>query len=93
MSFLHTLSQTIQDRKTNPKQGSYTNQLFNAGEDEIVKKVGEEAVEVILAVKGQGNERVISESADLIYHLLVLLAHKGLTLEDVERELERRHGK
>jgi phosphoribosyl-ATP pyrophosphohydrolase len=93
MSFLHTLFQTIQDRKANPKQGSYTNQLFSAGEDEIVKKVGEEAVEIILAAKGQGDQRLIEESADLIYHLLVLLAHKGLTLEDVERELERRHKK
>jgi phosphoribosyl-ATP pyrophosphohydrolase len=93
MSFLHTLFQTIQDRKANPKPGSYTNQLFSAGEDEIVKKVGEEAVEIILAAKGQGDQRLIEESADLIYHLLVLLAHKGLTLEDVERELERRHKK
>jgi len=93
MSFLHTLFQTIRDRKANPKQGSYTNQLLGAGEDEIVKKVGEEAVEIILAAKGQGDQRLIEESADLIYHLLVLLAYKGLTLEDVERELERRHKK
>jgi len=93
MSFLHTLFQTIQGRKANPKPGSYTNQLFSAGEDEIVKKVGEEAVEIILAAKGQGDQRLIEESADLMYHLLVLLAHKGLTLEDVERELERRHKK
>ncbi len=91
MSFLHTLFQTIQDRKANPKQGSYTNQLFSAGEDEIVKKVGEEVVEIILAAKGQGDQRLIEESADLIYHLLVLLVQRGLTLEDVERELERRH--
>jgi len=93
MSFLHTLFQTIQDRKANPKAGSYTNTLFEMGEDEIVKKVGEEAVEIILAAKGQGDQRLIEESADLIYHLLVLLAQKGLTLEDVERELEKRHKK
>ena len=93
MSFLHTLFQTIQDRKKNPKAGSYTNTLFEMGEDEIIKKVGEESVEIILAAKGQGDQRLIEESADLIYHLLVLLAHKGLTLEDVERELERRHKK
>lgn len=93
MSFLHTLFQTIQDRKKNPKAGSYTNTLFEMGEDEIIKKVGEEAVEIILAAKGQGDQRLIEESADLMYHLLVLLAHKGLTLEDVERELERRHKK
>jgi phosphoribosyl-ATP pyrophosphohydrolase len=61
------------------------------GEDEIVKKIGEESVEVILAVKGQGDERIISETADLFYHALVLLAARGLTLEQVEAELERRH--
>lgn len=90
---LNTLFATIEERKKNPKAGSYTAQLFEAGEDEIVKKVGEESVEVILAVKGQGDQRIIEESADLLYHLLVLLAQKGLTLGDVERELERRHKK
>jgi len=72
---------------------SYTAQLFDAGEDEIVKKIGEEAVEVILAAKGQGDERVISEVADLLYHTLVLLAARSLTLEQVEAELEKRHKK
>ncbi len=91
MPFLHELQAIIQERKANPRPGSYTASLFAAGEDEIVKKVGEEAVEVILAVKGQGDERVISETADLFYHLLVLLAQRGLTLEQVEAELERRH--
>jgi phosphoribosyl-ATP pyrophosphohydrolase len=81
----------IEDRKANPKPGSYTNQLLDAGEDEIVKKIGEEAVEVILAVKGQGDERVISELADLAYHCLVLLAQRGLSPDDVAAELERRH--
>ncbi len=82
---------TIEDRKTNPKPGSYTNSLLDAGEDEIVKKIGEEAVEVILAVKGQGDERVISELADLTYHCLVLLAQRGLSPDDVTAELERRY--
>jgi phosphoribosyl-ATP pyrophosphohydrolase len=91
MSFLHTLQSIIAERQSNPTPNSYTAQLFAAGEDEIVKKVGEEAVEVILAVKGQGGERVISEVADLFYHTLVLLAARGLTLEQVEAELERRH--
>lgn len=81
----------ICSRRENPPPGSYTAQLFAAGEDEIVKKVGEEAVEVILAVKGQGDERIISEVADLFYHTLVLLAAKKLTLADVEAELDRRH--
>ncbi len=81
----------IQDRKTNPKTGSYTNSLFEAGEDEIIKKVGEEAVEVVLAAKGQGQERLISEMADLTYHCLVLLAQFNLTPEDIAAELDKRH--
>lgn len=81
----------IQDRKTNPKPGSYTNSLFEAGEDEIIKKVGEEAVEVVLAAKGQGQERLISEMADLTYHCLVLLAQFNLTPEDIAAELDKRH--
>ena len=82
---------TIEDRKAHPKPGSYTNSLLDAGEDEIVKKIGEEAVEVILAVKGQGDERIISELADLTYHCLVLLAQRGLSPKDITAELERRH--
>ena len=81
----------ITDRKANPKPGSYTNSLFDAGEDEIVKKIGEEAIEVIIAAKGQGDERVISEVADLAYHCLVLLAARGLSPDDIAAELERRH--
>jgi phosphoribosyl-ATP pyrophosphohydrolase len=82
---------TLQDRKANPQPGSYTNSLFDDGEDEIVKKVGEEAVEIILATKGQGNERLVEETADLLYHLFVLLAARDLTLDDVRAELARRH--
>ena len=83
----------IQSRRASAPPGSYTAKLFAAGEDEIVKKVGEEAVEVILAVKGQGDERIISEVADLYYHSLVLLASRGLTLDAVEAELTRRHAR
>jgi phosphoribosyl-ATP pyrophosphohydrolase len=79
----------IEERKAQPRQGSYTSQLL-AGGDEVLKKVGEEAVEVILAAKGQGDQRVIEEAADLIYHLFVLLAWRGLTLAQVEAELRRR---
>ncbi len=82
---------TIEDRRDHPRPGSYTNRLLDAGEDEIVKKIGEEAVEVILAAKGQGDERVISELADLTYHCLVLLAQRGLSPDDVRAELARRH--
>lgn len=90
-TFIDTLFATIQDRKTNPQEGSYTTSLFNAGEDEIAQKVGEEAIEVILAAKGQGNQRLIEESADLIYHLLVLIANYNLTWQDILTELEKRH--
>ena len=86
-----TLFAVLQERKANPKPGSYTNNLLDAGEDEIVKKIGEEAVEIILAAKGQGNERLVEETADLLYHLLVLLVYRGLTLDDIRAELERRH--
>ena len=86
-----TLFATLLDRKVNPRAGSYTTELLAAGEDEIVKKVGEEAVEIILATKGQGNERLVEETADLLYHLLVLLVARGLTLDDVRAELARRH--
>jgi phosphoribosyl-ATP pyrophosphohydrolase len=88
---LHQLFTIIEDRKARPTAGSYTARLLAAGEDEIVKKIGEEAVEVIVATKGQGDERVIAEVADLFYHTLVLLAARGLTLAQVEAELERRH--
>lgn len=81
----------IQDRQQNPKEGSYTNRLLDAGRDEIAKKVGEEAIEVILAAKGQGNQRLIEEMADLTYHCLVLLADCGLEPADVAEELRRRH--
>ncbi|MBN1978464.1 MAG: phosphoribosyl-ATP diphosphatase [Anaerolineae bacterium] len=84
------LFETILDRKANPTPGSYTAKLLDAGEDEVLKKVGEEAMEIILAAKGQGNERLVSEMADLFYHLLVLLAARGLTLADVEAELVQR---
>ncbi len=84
---------TIIDRKQNPKPGSYTNSLLDAGQDEIVKKVGEEAIEVIIAAKGQTDQRLIEETSDLIYHLWVLLAWRGVTPEQVLAELEKRHRK
>ena len=91
MSFLQTLQTIIQDRQAHPTAGSYTAKLFALGQDEIIKKVGEEAIEVVLAAKGQGQERVVAEVADLVYHTLVLLTACGLSLADVEAELERRH--
>jgi len=89
--FIAELWEILQERKANPRPGSYTAELLAKGEDEIVKKIGEEAVEVILAVKGQGDVRVVEETADLIYHLLVMLLSRGLSWEDVQAELARRH--
>jgi len=88
---LHELFTIIQDRKINPTPQSYTASLFAAGEDRILQKIGEEAVEVILAAKGQGSARIIEETADLFYHTLVMLAARGLTLDDIEAELRQRH--
>ena len=90
---LNELFQIIEDRKANPSEKSYTASLFAEGEDRICQKVGEEAVEVIIAAKGQGNQRIIEEVSDLFYHTLVLLSAKGLTLADVEDELRKRHQK
>ncbi len=88
---LNELFAIITDRKAHPRPGSYTNRLLDQGEDEILKKVGEEAMEVILAAKGQGDQRLIEEVSDLFYHTLVLLASRDLTLSQVEAELRRRH--
>jgi phosphoribosyl-ATP pyrophosphohydrolase len=88
---LNELYATIADRQQNPKPESYTNSLFSAGGDEIVKKVGEEAIEVIVAALGQTDQRVIEEAADLLYHLWVVLAWRGVTPEQVMTELEKRH--
>ncbi|MFQ5617194.1 MAG: phosphoribosyl-ATP diphosphatase [Anaerolineales bacterium] len=88
---LHQLFAIIEDRKANPREGSYTASLFVGGEDRMLQKIGEEAVEVILAAKGQGDERVLDEVADLFYHTLVMLSSRGLSLGDVEEELRRRH--
>ncbi len=87
---LGTLFATIESRKTNAPLNSYTAKLFAAGEDEIVKKVGEEVIEVIVAAKGQGDERLVSEMADLIYHSMVLLASRNIAWHAVEDELAHR---
>lgn len=80
----------IEDRKTNPPPGSYTAQLLAEGGGRIAAKVGEEAVEVVVAALAESDGRLVEEAADLLYHLLVLLAWRDLTLEDVEAELRRR---
>jgi phosphoribosyl-ATP pyrophosphohydrolase/phosphoribosyl-AMP cyclohydrolase len=89
---LSHLEAVIQDRQANPRPGSYTCQLFEAGQPYILKKVGEEAVETIVAAQSEGNERLVSELADLTYHTLVLLASRDLSWADVEAELAHRFG-
>ena len=87
---ISSLSAIIAERKANPTPGSYTAQLMAAGTGKIAQKVGEEAVEVVVAALEESNERLISEMADLIYHSLVLLEQRGLSWLDVEAELARR---
>lgn len=80
----------IIDRKANPEEGSYTNYLFDKGEDKILKKVGEEAAEVVIAGKNRDKDEIKYEVADLIYHLTVMLVDNGMTWEDIYEEMERR---
>ena len=78
------------DRKENPEEGSYTNYLFDKGEDKILKKVGEEAAEVVIAGKNRDKDEIKYEVADLIYHLTVMLVDNGMTWDDIYEERERR---
>lgn len=87
---LERLMAVTEDRKKNPKEGSYTNYLFNKGEDKILKKVGEEAAEVVIAGKNRSKEEISYETADLLYHLTVMLADNGMTWDDIYNELEKR---
>ncbi len=89
-ALLYELYGVIADRKVNPKEGSYTNYLFEKGIDKILKKVGEESAEVIIASKNEGTDELRYEAADLIYHLLVLMNEKGLSLEELFGELGNR---
>jgi phosphoribosyl-ATP pyrophosphohydrolase len=90
---LNDLYTTILDRKNNPKPGSYTHSLFEAGLPRLAQKVGEEGVEVVVAALAQDDARLVEEIADLTYHTLVLLAARGLSPDSVMDELARRHRK
>lgn len=85
------LYRLIEGRKTSPQEGSYTTYLFQKGMDKILKKVGEECTEVLIAGAKQDQEETVYEIADLAYHVLVLMVQAGITVEDVTRELEKRH--
>ncbi len=80
----------IKDRKENPKEGSYTNYLFDKGIDKILKKLGEEATEIVIAAKNPNANEVIYEMSDFLYHMMVLMAEKGVSWEEVTEELARR---
>lgn len=84
------LFNVISDRKVNPKDGSYTTYLFEKGLDKILKKVGEESAETIIAAKNKDKKEVAYEAADLIYHLLVLLCEMEMTPDDISKELNSR---
>ena len=85
------LYELIKGRKTEPKEGSYTTYLFNKGTDKILKKVGEESTEVILAAAKGDKEETIFEIADVCYHILVLMVQMGISVKDITAELEKRH--
>ena len=91
IAFLSYLQDIIDKRKKEMPEGSYTTSLFNKGTSKISQKVGEEAVETIIGAMANDNENFIYEAGDLIYHLLVLLSHKGFRIEDVVGELRKRH--
>ncbi|MBK7872427.1 MAG: bifunctional phosphoribosyl-AMP cyclohydrolase/phosphoribosyl-ATP diphosphatase HisIE [Saprospiraceae bacterium] len=90
-NFLLKLEKIIQDRKANPKEGSYTTSLFQKGINKVAQKVGEEAVELVIESKDNNEELFLNEAADLLYHYLILLAAKDYQLQDVIEVLEKRH--
>ncbi len=92
-AMLNQLEATIAQRYAERPSGAYTTYLFEKGVDKILKKVGEESAEVIIASKNQDNDELRSEVSDLIFHLMVLLRERGLPLDDVMRELGARHNK
>lgn len=85
------LMELIRGRKTNPQDGSYTTYLFNKGLDKILKKVGEESTEVIIAAKAEDKKETVYEIADLAYHIMVLMVEMGISLDDIRDELASRH--
>nr|WP_297764380.1 bifunctional phosphoribosyl-AMP cyclohydrolase/phosphoribosyl-ATP diphosphatase HisIE [uncultured Butyrivibrio sp.] len=87
---LDSVFEVIKDRKANPREGSYTNYLFDKGLDKILKKVGEEATEMVIAAKNEGSNEIVYEMSDFLYHMMVLMAEKNVSWEDVTDELSKR---
>lgn len=90
---INDLYNVVKDRLDNPVENSYTNYLFNKGTDKILKKVGEECTEVIIAAKGDSKEDMVAEICDLLYHLEVLMVDRGIEISSVEEELKKRSAK
>ena len=90
---LKQLYQTVISRKEQPVEGSYTCYLFEKGLDKILKKVGEECSEVIIAAKNKNNDETVLEISDLLYHLMVMMVQQGISVEEVQAELQKRSQK
>lgn len=90
---INDLYKVVKDRLDNPVENSYTNYLFNKGTDKILKKVGEECTEVIIAAKGNSKEDMVAEICDLLYHLEVLMVDRKIEISAVEEELKKRSTK
>ncbi len=92
MDVLDEVYSVIKDRRDNPKEGSYVTSLYRdpKGLDSVLEKIGEESTEVIIAAKNGGDREIVSESADLIFHLMIMLAAKGIPLDKVREEFVRR---
>ncbi len=91
MAFITYLQDFIEQRKAEMPEGSYTTSLFDSGVNRMAQKVGEEAVETVIEATNGSDERLIYEASDLLYHLIVLLTSKGYRIEDLARELKKRH--
>ena len=90
---LYALYETIVDRKQNKQEGSYTCYLFEKGLDKILKKVGEECTETVIAAKNGDNKETVLEISDLMYHLFVMMVQQGITVDEVMNELAKRSQK
>ncbi len=91
IAFLNQLSELIKERKKNLPENSYTTKLFKEGTNRIIQKVGEEAIETVIAATNRNKEEIVNETSDLIYHLLVMLAEQEIELDDVVSKLVERH--
>lgn len=93
ISWLLSLFNLIKERKSSLPEGSYTTKLFTSGENRIIQKVGEEAIETVIAAKNNDKNEIVNEVSDLLYHLFVMLAEKGIELTEIANNLKERHSR